>query len=112
MNKDYIGFLLRFFAFPAENQRVGVQGDKDDPREIGEQISALSNSARLHNKDRAFLVWGVRDKTHEVVGTAFQPRTKKVGGQELENFLCTQLKPQIHFWIREITLDGKRCVVF
>src|SRR3954452_7329700 len=112
MNNDYSGLLSRLIALPAETEWVELKVDNDDPREIGEQISALSNSARLHNKDRAFLVWGVRDKTHEVVGTAFQPRTKKVGGQELENFLCTQLKPQIHFWIREITLDSKRCVVF
>lgn len=112
MNDDYGALLQRLTTLPAETEWVEFKVDNDDPQEMGQQISALANSARLHDKDRAFLVWGVQDKTHEIVGTAFQPRTKRVSGQELENFLCTQLKPQIHFWIREVVVLGKRCIFF
>lgn len=108
---DYNDLLLRLTQMPAEAEWLEFKVDNDDPQEIGRQISALSNAARLHDKERAFMVWGVQDKTHDIVGSKFKPRTQKVNGQELENFLCTQLKPQIQFWIRETIVDQKRCVL-
>ena len=109
---DYANLIYRLTQLPSETEWVEFKVDNDDPQEIGLQISALSNAARLHEKDRAFLAWGIHDKTHEIIGTKFKPRTQKVQGQELENFLCTQLKPQIQFWVRECTVEGKRCVLF
>jgi predicted HTH transcriptional regulator len=97
---------------PDEAEWLEFKVDNDDPQEIGQQLSALSNAAALHGKDRAFIVWGVQDKTHEIVGTRFLPRKKKIGGQELENWLFTQFKPQVQFWIHEIEIEGKRCVLF
>jgi predicted HTH transcriptional regulator len=113
MEEDDISDLVeRLALMPAETEWLEFKVDNDDPKEIGEQISALANSAALHNKERAFIVWGIKDDSHEIVGTQFQPRRKKVGGQELENWLCTQLKPQIQFWIREAAVSNKRCVIF
>lgn len=48
---------------------------------IGEYISALSNSAALCERLKAYLVWGVQDDTHEVVGTEFQYRKMKKGNE-------------------------------
>jgi ATP-dependent DNA helicase RecG len=112
MTDDYADLLLRLAQMPAEAEWLEFKVDNDDPQEIGQQMSALSNAAKLHDKERAFMVWGVHDKTHDIVGSKFKPRTQKVNGQELENFLCTQLKPQIQFWIREVAIDQKRCVLF
>ena len=42
-----------------------------DPQGIGEYISSLSNTAALFNQEHAFMIWGVNDKTHEIVGTNF-----------------------------------------
>lgn len=39
--------------------------------ELGEYISALSNSAAIEGKKYAYFVWGINDKTHEIVGTGF-----------------------------------------
>ena len=36
---------------------------------IGEYISALANAATMCGKKWGFLIWGVDDKTHEIVGT-------------------------------------------
>src|SRR5437660_1344678 len=47
-----------------------------------------------------------------VVGTTFQPRRTKIKGQELENFLATQLEPRIDFKIHEFQYRGKPVVVF
>ena len=39
--------------------------------ELGEYISALSNAAAFHQKSEAYVVWGVNDKSHKIVGTKF-----------------------------------------
>lgn len=99
-------------ALPQEAEWVEFKENNADPEEIGEYLSALSNSAALLGKPQGYLVWGVRDVTHELVGTTFRPRTDKVKGQELENWLATLLSPRIHFRIHEIAHGGKHFVVF
>jgi ATP-dependent DNA helicase RecG len=111
-DNDLSDLIERLALMPSETEWLEFKVDNDDPQEIGSQISALANAAALHAKERAFIVWGVEDDTHDIVGTSFSPRRKKIGGQELENWLCTQLKPQVHFWIRETMVKEKRCVVF
>lgn len=44
-----------------------------DPEMIGVRVSAISNAARLAGQQTGFMVWGVDDKTHTVVGTTFRP---------------------------------------
>ena len=80
--------------------------------EIGEYISALSNSAALLARQSAYIVWGVEDDTYRIVGTNFRPRKEKVGGQELESWLTTLLDPQIDLRIYEGEVDGHYMVVF
>lgn len=43
-------------------------------QDIGEYISALSNGAALWGRPYAYLIFGVDDKTHEVVGTTYDYR--------------------------------------
>ena len=111
-DENYADLIQRLVQTPGEKEWLEFKVDNDDPQVIGELLSALSNSAALHGKERAFIVWGVRDQTHEIVGTKFSPHRQKIGAQELENWLCTQLKPQIQFWMREIFVGKKRCVIF
>lgn len=77
-----------------------------DPQEIGEYISALSNTAALFNQEHAFLIWGIDDKTHEIVGTSFVPQKTKIGNQGLELWISTQLDPQIQFYFHATEIDG------
>ena len=44
---------------------------------IGEDISALANSATLNNRDYAYMNWGVDDTTHEIIGTKVRLQMKK-----------------------------------
>ncbi len=64
---------------------------------IGEYISALSNSATLCNKAHAYLIYGIDDKTKEVVGTNFNFNKVKKGNEPLYNWLYRKLKPQVEF---------------
>jgi len=64
-----------------------------DPGGIGTLISALSNSARIDDREQAFLIWGIEDQTHNVIGTSFDPFSKKVGNQNFEFWLSQRLNP-------------------
>lgn len=107
--------LLRLISklaeLPDETEWVEFKMNRDEPHEIGEYISALSNSAALSGKARGYVVWGVEDGTHELKGTTFRPAKKKVGNEDLENWLATQLTPRIGFRFREASSEDRRFVV-
>lgn len=80
-------------------------------QEIGEYVSALSNTAALFNQEHAFMIWGVNDETHEITGTNFDPQAEKVGNQGLELWIATQLNPQVQFYFHSTNIDGKKMVL-
>lgn len=96
---EYLTGLVRELCKqPAETEWLEFKHNNADPPEIGENLSALSNSAALCGKANAYLVWGIENDTHKIVGTTFSPGKKKVGGEELENWLLKSLTPKIHFY--------------
>ena len=99
-------------SFRRESEWVEFKLNKDDPEEIGTYISALSNSAALCFQPRGYLIWGIDDKNHTVVGTQFQPRKRMVGNQELESWLVNHLTPGIEVRFHEVVIDEKPVVVF
>ncbi|MCX6348127.1 MAG: putative DNA binding domain-containing protein [Candidatus Aureabacteria bacterium] len=96
---------------PRETEWVEFKHNNADPREIGEDISALSNGAALHRQPRAFALWGIEDGSHNLLGTNFQPRQAKVGNEEIENWLLHQLTPRIDFRFHEGDVAGKHVVL-
>lgn len=91
------GLLKELLSLPKETEWVEFKHNNDNPQEIGEYISALSNSAALSGKAFAYLVWGIQDTTREIVGTVFNPATVKKGNEELESWLLRLLSPRIEF---------------
>lgn len=111
-SQQYLESLLRELrALPRETEWLEFKRSYADPNEVGEYISALSNSAALVGKATAYLVWGVRDSDHAVVGTTFDPRTAKKGGEELENWLVRLLRPRIGFRFFRLETDAGTVVV-
>jgi ATP-dependent DNA helicase RecG len=104
--------LLASLLDHKEAEWLEFKRNNADPTEIGANISAVSNAARLHDKDEAYIVWGIDDASRQVVGTSFSPTETKIGRQELENWLAAQLEPRIDFRIAEFEHDGKPVVVF
>ena len=104
--------IRRLAALPHEAECVEFKQNNADPEEIGEYLSALANAAALHRQPLSHLIWGVNDASHQLVGTTFRPRSRKVHNQELENWLMTRLHPQIHFRIREADEGGRHFVLF
>ncbi|MCF6271153.1 MAG: putative DNA binding domain-containing protein [Melioribacteraceae bacterium] len=113
MNTKELNILLEELrALPQESEWVEFKHNNSNPQEIGEYISALSNSAYLENKEFGYLVFGIEDKTHKVLGTTFKPRETKISTQEIENWLVTLLEPRIDFKIFEFTHQEKDIVLF
>src|SRR5258707_227358 len=110
--EDASQLLLRLASVPYETEWVELKRDNADPGEIGEYLSAISNSAALHGKDSGFIAWGIADGTHELVGTGFRPRGARVGNEELESWLVRLLTPRINFKIHEVELEGRAFVLF
>lgn len=106
-----VGLVRELCKLPNETEWVEFKVNKAEPQEIGEYVSALANSAALAGKASAYLVWGVEDGTHRVVGTQFTPGSTKVGNEELENWLLQLLAPKIHFHFFEVAVDGQPVVL-
>lgn len=100
-----IGLLNELRKLPKETEWVEFKRNDAEADDIGEYISALANSAALLGKVSAYLVWGVDDATHDVVGTTFAGTRAKVSNEELENWLLRLLNPKIDFHFFEFAVD-------
>src|SRR4051812_40327427 len=89
--------LPALLALPRESEWIELKQNNDEPDSIGEYLSALSNGAALLGKEAGYLIWGVDDGSRQVVGTKASPRERKIGNEELENWLAHQLSPRIDF---------------
>ena len=104
---EYLVSLVRELSkLPQETEWVEFKENDAEAQQIGEYLSALANSAALAGKAFAYLVWGVRDADHAVVGTGFSPAGIKVGNEELESWLLRSLAPKIHFRFFDVAVDG------
>ena len=109
---DYLASLVReLCALQKETEWVEFKVDDAEPRGIGEYISALANAAALVGKAFAYLVWGVRDEGHAVVGTSFDPHAARVGNEELESWLLRLMEPKIDFRFFHAVVDGHAVVL-
>ncbi len=104
--------LLQLKDLPKECEWAEFKVNNSNPQEIGEYISALSNSACYHKQQYGYLVFGIQDGSHRLEGTDFHPLYEKKGNQELENWLATQLNPRIDFNIYEFTYNDKHFALF
>ncbi len=91
---------------PTETPWVEFKHDNYDPFMIGCDISALANSAAFHEKSCAYMLWGVDDETHEIVGTNYNLQTLKKGNQELENWLRSLLSKNADFEFHSVSMEN------
>ncbi len=111
-DEKYLVSLVReLCALPRETEWVEFKENKADPHDIGEYISAMANSAALEGKAFAYVVWGVRNEDHEIVGTTLKPHARKVGNEELENWLLKLLEPKIDFRFYEVPFQNNIVVI-
>ena len=87
------------------------KGNNIDPTVVGVRISALANSARLADKHTAYLVWGIEDGSHEVVGTDFVVSTHQVQKQPFEFWLAQRLQPAPVLEFHDLVVNNRRVVL-
>lgn len=75
-----------------------------NPEMIGQDISALANSATYAEKNCAYMIWGIHDETHEIVGTEYDQYLLKVGNQEIESWLRHLLSNNVEFEFHKINM--------
>ena len=106
---DYlVGLVRELCKLPRETEWVEFKTNFDDPQRIGELISALANGAALNGKPNAYIVWGIEDETHSVVGATFSFAAEKKGNEPLENWVLRKLRPRIDFRFHEVIVDEQR----
>lgn len=95
-----------------ENEYVEYKEAKNnfDFNELGKYFSALSNGANLVNKQYAWLVFGVEDKTHKLVDTNYR-RNGNLNG--LKKDITQSTNDNMTFLdIYDFEINGKRVVMF
>jgi ATP-dependent DNA helicase RecG len=110
--QSLLALLNRHRQQTTEKDVVEFKQNLADPVQIGEYISALANAAALAGTPRAWLIWGVQDGTHAVVGTAFDPfKTKGKGNQSLVMWLQHLTDPSADFEFLSVTHPNGRVVM-
>jgi len=100
-------------AMSSENEVVEFKEAKTkfDFDKLGKYVSALANEANLKGKETAWLVFGVKDRTHVVVGTNYKQFGD--GLMKLKKGIADKTTGRHTFReIHTILVDGKRVIMF
>lgn len=95
-HRECVDLIDSLRAMTAEREWFEFKRNNFNPTQIGENLSALANSACLAGRTHGYLIFGVDDETHTIVGTEFDPYTAKgQGNQELLIWLNLNLRPTV-----------------
>lgn len=113
MNAQELTSLLdRLCREPHETDWLEFKENKYEPQVLGEYLSALANAACLAGKPHGYLIFGVQDKTHAVVGTQFDHQAVKKGNQDLLLWLAMGLQPNVGVEVHVLAHPKGRVVFF
>jgi predicted HTH transcriptional regulator len=107
----WVGLVRELCKRPAETPWLEFKHNNDNPDSIGEYLSALSNAAALDGRANAYLIWGIENGTHTILGTSFAPTQARKGGEELESWLLRMLSPRLHFRFVALEMESKVVVL-
>lgn len=108
--KDYVEIVKDLILYKSEEEWFEFKENWFEAHAIGEYISALSNAAAMKGQPCAYFVWGIKDGSHEIVGTTinYQIDFKK---EPFQHYLARQTSPDVGFSFHEIELEEKRLVI-
>ena len=75
-----------------ETPWVEFKHNNYDPVMIGNDICALANAATLHEKPQAYMLWGIDNESHDIVGTDYNLQNLKKGNKELLSVMQQEAK--------------------
>jgi ATP-dependent DNA helicase RecG len=109
--QEYIEIIDRLRSLSSEVDWCEFKVNNSDPERIGKYISAIANAALYCDEPCGYVVWGIEDKTHTIVGTSFDPISERHGTQPLEFWLSCEIKPSTTFRFHTLERDAHRIVL-
>lgn len=109
--RDIPALVKRLCTHPRETEWLEFKSSNAEPKKIGENISAIANSSAIAGKSHGYIVWGIQDEDHQIIGTRFKPDERRVRKDDLEHWLSTKLNPVVDFRFYTDSVDGKPVVV-
>lgn len=109
MNR-YIDILENLLTFKDEYEWFDFKENWFSKDEIGEYISAISNGAAFCGKEYGYIIWGVNDKTKEIVGTTVN-FDRDIDGEPYKHYLARKLQPSIAFETVNFDYKNERIVM-
>lgn len=111
--QELVKILEGLISLPAENEVVEFKKAENqfDDDDLGQYFSALSNEANLKSKEYAWLVFGIDNRTHTVVGSNY--KNSRPALDAIKKKIADQTTARITFEeIYAFKYEGKRVVMF
>ena len=111
--KELTDILSRLRALPSETEVVEFKKARNgfDDDNLGQYFSALSNEANLKSQAYGWLVFGIDDKTHEVVGSNYKQTRPSLDA--MKKTIADQTNGRVTFEeIYAFKYEGQRVVMF
>lgn len=105
--------LLRHLLSHSENEVVEFKKAENsfDIDDLGKYFSALSNEANLRDKDFAWMIFGIDNKSHKIIGTKFKDSEEALN--RLKNDMSQHTTDNVIFRdIIPVYEEGKRVLMF
>ena len=103
--------IKELVSLQTETDWLEFKHNNFDAQMIGSDLSALANSAAYRGKDKAYMVWGINNDTHEIVGTNYNRFSKLEHNQEIESWLKNNVSKNADFDFFDTEIDGKKLVI-
>ena len=110
VNNQLNELLDELRSYDTEREWFEFKENWFDQTQLGQYISALSNSAAIEGRKNAYFVWGIHNETHDVTGTTFNSNMD-IKNEPLKHFLARQIYPDLNFSFEETNYEGKKVVV-
>ena len=102
--EDLVRLVNHLRSYKTETNWFEFKHNNYEPDMIGQDISALANGAAFSDKTCAYMIWGIHDKTHHIIGTELNQYTLKIGNQEIESWLRNLLSKNAEFEFHSLTM--------
>ncbi len=109
---EFVDLVNRLCSEPCEREWLEFKKDFHFNDEVGQRIAALSNSANLENREYAYLVFGIEDETHNILGANKIFSLHKIGNEDYQSWLSQHLNPRVDFRLYKNLYQGKSIAVF
>lgn len=111
MDNNFCNLIKALLQEPTETEWLEFKKGNADATVIGRDISALANGALICQHNHAYMIWGIEDKSHAIIGTHFSPYNKFQGNQELLSWLHEMLSDNAQFSFTEGNIEDKKVVL-